>query len=47
VYSYFKETDDRTDLDFVSPDRPLVFTDYGAKRFSLAWRWLKKRQLPE
>ena len=41
VYSYFKETDDRTDLDFISPDRPLVFTDSDTKRFSLAWRWLK------
>jgi hypothetical protein len=40
VYSYFKETDDRTDLDFISPDRPLVFTNSTAKRFSLAWRWL-------
>ena len=27
VYSYFKETDDRTDLDLVSPDRPLVYTN--------------------
>ena len=26
VYSYFKEIDDRTDLDFISPDRPLVYT---------------------
>ena len=40
VYSYFKETDDRTDLDFISPDRPLVFTNSDPKRFSLAWRWL-------
>ena len=40
IYSYFKETDDRTDLDFISPDRPLVFTNSTAKRFSLAWRWL-------
>ena len=27
VYSYFKETDDRTDLDLISPDRPLVYTN--------------------
>jgi hypothetical protein len=40
VYSYFKETDDRTDLDFISPDRPLVFTSSDPKRFALAWRWL-------
>ena len=40
VYGYFKETDDRTDLDFISPDRPLVFTNSDAKRTSLAWRWM-------
>ena len=40
VYSYFKETDDRTDLDFISPDRPLVFTNSMRSAFSLAWRWL-------
>lgn len=40
VASYFKETDDRTDLDFVSPDRPLVYTNSDPKRFALAWRWL-------
>ena len=39
VYSYFKETDDRTDLDFISPDRPLVYTSSDPKRFALAWRW--------
>jgi hypothetical protein len=38
VFSYFKETDDRTDLDFISPDRPLVFTNNDTKRFSAAWR---------
>jgi hypothetical protein len=40
VFSYFKETDDRTDLDFVSPDRPLVYTSSDPKRFALAWRWI-------
>jgi TonB dependent receptor-like, beta-barrel len=40
IYSYFKETDDRTDLDFISPNRPLVFTNSTARRFSGAWRWL-------
>jgi len=38
VFSYFKETDDRTDLDAVSP-RPLVYTSSDPKRFALAWRW--------
>jgi hypothetical protein len=40
VYSYFKEVDDRTDLDFISPDRPLVFTNSDPKRLALAWRWI-------
>jgi Carboxypeptidase regulatory-like domain/TonB dependent receptor-like, beta-barrel len=40
IYSYFKETDDRQDLDFVSTNRPLIFTDSDAKRYSLAWRWI-------
>jgi len=39
VFSYFKEIDDRTDLDAVSP-RPLVFTSSDPKRFALAWRWV-------
>ena len=39
VYSYFKEVDDRTDLDFVSPE-PLVYTSSDVHRFSLGWRWL-------
>lgn len=38
VYSYFKETDDRTDLDAVSP-RPLVYTSSDPKRMALAHRW--------
>ena len=38
VFSYFKETDDRTDIDPVSP-RPLVYTSSDPKRLSLAWRW--------
>ena len=40
VYSYFKETDDRTDLDFISPDRPLVYTSSDPKRYAIAWRWI-------
>jgi hypothetical protein len=38
VFSRFRETDDRTDLDRISPDRPLVFTDSTTKRFAGAWR---------
>jgi len=37
-YSYFKETDDRTDLDNIS-ERPLVFTSSDPKRFWGAWSW--------
>jgi hypothetical protein len=40
VYSYFKEIDDRTDLDLISPDRPLVYTSSDPKRMALAWRWI-------
>lgn len=40
VYSYFKETDDRTDLDAVTLSGPLVYTNSDPKRMSLAWRWL-------
>ena len=40
VYSYFKEIDDRTDLDLISPDRPLVYTNSDPKRYALAWRWV-------
>jgi Carboxypeptidase regulatory-like domain/TonB dependent receptor len=40
VYSYYKDLDDRTDLDFISPDRPLVYTDSNNKRLSLVWRYL-------
>jgi len=39
IFSYFKETDDRTDLDFISPDRPLVYTSSDPKRLAAAWRW--------
>jgi hypothetical protein len=39
-YHYFKEIDDRTDLDSISPDRPLVYTSSDPKRFALAWRYL-------
>lgn len=39
IFSYFKETDDRTDLDAVSP-KPLVYTSSNPKRFVGAWRWL-------
>ncbi|MDO8835462.1 MAG: TonB-dependent receptor, partial [Vicinamibacterales bacterium] len=44
VFSYFKETDDRTDLDFIS-SRPLVYTSSDPKRFALAWRWMASSRL--
>ena len=40
TYSYFKEIDNRTDLDFITPDRPLVTTSSDPKRMALAWRWI-------
>ncbi len=40
IFSYFHETDDRPDLDFISQDRPLAFTDSPVKRFVGAWRWM-------
>ncbi len=41
IFWYFKEIDDRTDLDFVSLDRPLVYTNSDPKRFALAWRTVR------
>jgi hypothetical protein len=40
VFAYFKETDDRTDLDFITLPRPLVYTNSDPKRFALAYRWI-------
>ena len=40
IGSYFKETDDRTDLDFYTQGRPLTYTSSPVKRFVGAWRWL-------
>jgi hypothetical protein len=37
-YAWFRETDDRTDLDAIH-DRPLVYTDSTVKRYVGAWRW--------
>jgi len=45
VYSYIRETDDRTDLDVTSLPRPLVFTDATAKRIVGAWRWTASSRL--
>ena len=45
VYSYIKETDDRTDLDHVTLPRPLVFTESTGKRFVGAWRWAPTSRL--
>jgi hypothetical protein len=42
VFGYFRETDDRTDQDIVSPDRPLIYTDSNTKRLALAWRYAGK-----
>ena len=41
VGTYFKETDDRPDLDLISGpgERPLAFTESPVKRFVGAWRW--------
>lgn len=38
VYSYYKDVDDRTDIDTISPDRPLVVVESAARRFAGAWR---------
>jgi hypothetical protein len=45
VGSYFRETDDRTDLDVVTLPRPLVYTDSNARRFVGAWRWTVSNRL--
>jgi hypothetical protein len=39
IYSYIRETDDRTDLDGVTPAAPLVFTDAHTHRYVASWRW--------
>jgi hypothetical protein len=39
IYSYIRETDDRTDLDGVTPEAPLVFTDAHTHRYVGSWRW--------
>jgi hypothetical protein len=39
IYSYIRETDDRTDLDAVTPTSPLVFTDAHTHRYGGTWRW--------
>ena len=33
--------DDRTDIDVISPDRPLVYTYSEQHRFAMAWRWVR------
>jgi carboxypeptidase family protein/TonB-dependent receptor-like protein len=38
VFSYYKDSDDRTDIDTISPDRPLVVVTSKAKHFVGAWR---------
>jgi Carboxypeptidase regulatory-like domain/TonB dependent receptor-like, beta-barrel len=44
VYSYIKETDDRTDIDGVNP-RPLAYTEAHTHRYALAWRWTASSRL--
>ena len=38
IYSYYNDRDDRTDIDLVSPDRPLAYTEGPRNRFVGAWR---------
>ena len=47
VYSYFKEIDDRTDLDFISPDRPLVFTNSDRQAVLAGVALARQLELPE
>jgi hypothetical protein len=39
-YAWFKETDDRTDLDAIH-ERPLVYTESTVQRYVGAWRWVR------
>ena len=45
IYSYIRETDDRTDLDAVNLPTPLVFTDSHAHRYVGSWRWTASSRL--
>jgi hypothetical protein len=47
IFSYFEETDDRPDLDFISGpgERPKAFTSSPVKRSVAAWRWLPSAKL--
>jgi hypothetical protein len=45
IVTYSRDTDDRPDLDFTSPDRPLVFTSSPVKRAVGAWRWMASPRL--
>lgn len=47
VGTYFKETDDRPDLDRISGpgERPQAFTESPVKRFVGAWRWQPSSRL--
>ena len=45
IFTYFKEKDDRPDLDFISQDRPLAYTESPVKRFVGAWRWMVSSSL--
>ena len=45
IYSYIRETDDRTDLDLVTLPNPLVFTESHAHRYVGSWRWMASSRL--
>jgi carboxypeptidase family protein len=45
IYSYIRETDDRTDIDTVSLPTPLVFTEAHSHRYVGAWRWTASSRL--
>ena len=45
IYSYIRETDDRTDIDAVSLPTPLAYTDSHAHRYVGSWRWMASSRL--
>ena len=45
IVTYSRDTDDRPDLDFTSPDRPQVYTSSPVKRVVAAWRWFVSPKL--
>ena len=45
IYSYIRETDDRTDIDTVTLPTPLVFTEAHSHRYVGSWRWMASSRL--